>query len=52
LVACFFLLQFDNIDVTEHLWPMVRSKDHIKEVLDGIEKKPGFVLYTNVNEYL
>jgi len=29
---------------------MVRSKDQVEEVLRGIAKNPGFVLYTNVNE--
>lgn len=46
--AC--LAQFDTIDATEHLWPMVRSKDQVKEVIDGISEYPGFVLYTIVNE--
>ena len=50
LVARACLVQFDNIDAIEHLWAMVRSQDQVKEVLSGIAKNPGFVLYTNVNE--
>ncbi len=46
--AC--LAQFDTIDATEHLWPMVRSKDQVQEVINGISEDPGFVLYTIVNE--
>ena len=50
LVARACLVQFSNIEVTEHLWAMVRSKDQVDEVLIGISKNPGFVLYTNVND--
>ncbi|MDA1089118.1 MAG: kinase/pyrophosphorylase [Proteobacteria bacterium] len=50
LVARACLVQFDTIDANEHLWSMVRSKDQVEEVLDGIREDPGFVLYTIVNE--
>ncbi|HIM77717.1 MAG TPA: kinase/pyrophosphorylase [Rhodospirillales bacterium] len=46
--AC--LVQFDTIDAHEHLWSMVRSKEQVQEILDGIREHPGFVLYTVVNE--
>jgi regulator of PEP synthase PpsR (kinase-PPPase family) len=49
LVARACLVQFENIEATEHLWAMVRSKDQVKEVLNGVSKYPGFVFYTNVN---
>jgi hypothetical protein len=50
LVARACLVQFDTIDAHEHLWSMVRSKEQVQEILDGIREHPGFVLYTVVNE--
>lgn len=45
--AC--LVQFEELDVTEHVWPMVRRKNDLKQVLDSIAAKPGLVLFTIVN---
>lgn len=45
--AC--LAQFDEVDVVRHFWPMVRSEGHLDRVLDDIERRPGLVLYTLVN---
>ena len=50
MVARACLVQFDTIEAHEHLWPMVRSKDQVQEVLDGVSEHPGFVLFTIVNE--
>jgi hypothetical protein len=50
MVARACLVQFDTIDAHEHLWSMVRSKEQVQEVLDGIRQDPGFVLYTVVND--
>jgi regulator of PEP synthase PpsR (kinase-PPPase family) len=50
IVARSCLVQFDTIEATEHMWAMVRSKDQVEDILDGISKNPGFVLYTIVNE--
>ena len=36
MVARACLVQFDTIDAHEHLWSMVRSKEQVQEVLDGI----------------
>ena len=49
LVARACLVQFDAIEATEHLWNMIRSEDQVEEVITGIKKNPGFVLYTIVN---
>jgi len=46
--AC--LVQFDNIQATEHLWTMVRSEAQVKEVLESIKENSGFVICTLVNE--
>ena len=48
--AC--LAQFEGVDVLRHFWPMVRSKGHLDRVLDDIERRPGLVLYTLVNNTL
>ncbi len=49
-VARASLVQFDDIQATEHLWAMVRSEDQVKEILTALQDNPGFVLYTLVNE--
>ncbi len=49
LVARACLAQFDAIEVTEHLWTMIRSEDQVEEIISGIKKNPGFVLYTIVS---
>ena len=45
--AC--LVQFDDIEVEQRVWPMVRNTGRVDEVLDAIEKQGGFVLYTLVD---
>jgi regulator of PEP synthase PpsR (kinase-PPPase family) len=45
--AC--LVQFEGIEVTEHLWPMVRSKAQIAKVIAGIAASPGAVIFTLVD---
>ncbi|MDP8993716.1 MAG: kinase/pyrophosphorylase [Pseudomonadota bacterium] len=48
--AC--LSQFEGVEVIRHLWPMVRSEGHLDRVLDDIERRPGLVLYTLVNNHI
>lgn len=45
--AC--LVQFDDIRVIEHLWPMVRTKGQVDIMLQGIRDNPGVVIFTLVN---
>ncbi len=45
--AC--LAQFDRVVCVEHVWPMVRKRTQLKEILGGIRKNPGIVVYTLVN---
>ena len=45
--AC--MVQFPDVDAEEFVWPMVRTKGHVAEVIDEVRKNPGFVLYTLVN---
>lgn len=49
LLARACLVQFDGIQVKEHLWPMVRTVDQVKEVAERIRERPGFVMCTLVN---
>jgi regulator of PEP synthase PpsR (kinase-PPPase family) len=49
VIAKSCLAQFDDVEAVRHLWPMVRSEGHLDRVLDDIERRPGLVLYTLVN---
>lgn len=48
--AC--LVQFDDVEPVEHLWPMARTENAMNVVLEGIEEKPGPVMFTLVNDDL
>lgn len=49
MVAKAALAQFDNADVVRHLWPMVRSRQHLDRIIKDIGANPGLVLFTIVN---
>ena len=44
--------QFDNIKIHEYMWPLVRSKKQIDEVVVSLKKNPGVVIYTIINREL
>jgi len=46
--AC--MAQFEGVEVSQHLWPMVRSEPELEVVLKAIRDNPGSVLFTLVNE--
>ena len=48
--AC--LVQFEGVEPVEHVWSLVRTKGQMEKTLKGIEKDPGPVLFTLVNEAL
>ncbi len=48
--AC--LVQFEGIDVDEHMWPLVRTKGQLEKVLSEIAEQPGLVVYTIVDKTL
>jgi len=48
-VARASLVQFDDVQVEEHLWSMVRSERQVVDIIENIREKPGFVLYTVVD---
>lgn len=40
------IAQFDNIDVREHTYVLVRTRGQIDQVLDSVRENPGFLMYT------
>ncbi|MEQ1687050.1 MAG: pyruvate, water dikinase regulatory protein [Sphingopyxis sp.] len=46
------LAQFDDVAVTRHFWPMVRSPSHLQRILIEATDNPGLVLFTLVNKDL
>jgi len=45
--AC--LVQFNDLKPSEFIWPLIRTRAQIEEVIAGIVANPGFVLFTLVN---
>jgi len=45
--AC--LIQFDDVELSEHIWTLVRNERQLDEVIRGVEAHPGFVLFTMVD---
>jgi regulator of PEP synthase PpsR (kinase-PPPase family) len=39
-------VQFEDVEVVEHLWPMVRSRRALEIVLEDLETRPGLVFYS------
>jgi len=50
LLARACLVQFDDIQVREHMWPLVRTIDQVMDVMERIREQPGFVMCTLVDE--
>jgi regulator of PEP synthase PpsR (kinase-PPPase family) len=48
--AC--LVQFEGVEPIEHSWTLIRTPGQMEKVLQGIEKQPGLVLFTIVNDGL
>jgi regulator of PEP synthase PpsR (kinase-PPPase family) len=48
--AC--LVQFEGVEPVEHHWNLIRTAGQMDKVLQGIEKEPGLVLFTIVNDGL
>ena len=43
-------VQYENVQEIEHVYPLVRSHKQLDRVISEIEKAPGIVLYTLVDE--
>jgi hypothetical protein len=48
--AC--MVQFDNVEPIEHLWPMARTAAAMDRVLEDIAAHPGLVMFTLVDDSL
>lgn len=48
--AC--LAQFDGVEVEQHFWPLIRTEQHMQNVVEAVHKNPGPILYTLVDEKL
>ncbi len=42
--AC--LVQYENVEVTEHFWWLVRTTGQMNRVIEGIRSSPGLVVFT------
>lgn len=45
--AC--VVQFEAVEVEEHLWPLTRSSAQVDKILDNLKRHPGPVIYTLVD---
>ena len=48
--AC--VVQFEGVEVIDHLWSMVRTKSQLEPVLEGIAAQPGMVVFTLLDKSL
>jgi [pyruvate, water dikinase]-phosphate phosphotransferase / [pyruvate, water dikinase] kinase len=48
-VARAALVQFDDVDVEEFNWTLVRNKTQLEKVIESIKANPGVVMYTLVD---
>jgi regulator of PEP synthase PpsR (kinase-PPPase family) len=46
--AC--MVQFDDVRAIEHMWSDVRNTARLREVINGITRNPGPVIYTMVDD--
>jgi [pyruvate, water dikinase]-phosphate phosphotransferase / [pyruvate, water dikinase] kinase len=46
------LSQFEGVESNDFVWPMVRTRSQIEKVKESIEKNPGIVLYTILEDEL
>lgn len=44
--------QFQSAQALEHVYPLIRNKKQLKQVLESIDAEPGIVLYTIVDREL
>ncbi len=51
-VARSSLAHFENLIIEEHLWSLVRTKGQIDKLAGTLQKTPGIVMFTVVNEEL
>ena len=52
MIAKAVIVQFKELDVQEHDWPMLRSRAQLDELVISLRENPGFVLYTMVDQQM
>jgi regulator of PEP synthase PpsR (kinase-PPPase family) len=52
MVAKAAITQFEGYEPVEHQWTMVRTGGQLQVVIDGIQEKPGIVMFTIVDREL
>ena len=50
LVARACLVQFDEIELEEHLWSLVRTREKVNDIITTVEKQGGVIIYTLVDQ--
>lgn len=51
-VARAVLSQFENVESNDFMWPLIRNKEQLNQVLESIAKAPGIVMYTIMHDEL
>lgn len=51
-VARAALAQFDDVEIEEYSWTLVRTKAQVEKIIEGIQENPGIVMYTLVDNSL
>lgn len=51
-VARATLAQFEQAEVTEHFWSLVRTEAQVDRVIEGVAKNPGVVFVTMLDDHL
>jgi regulator of PEP synthase PpsR (kinase-PPPase family) len=51
-VARAVLSQFEGVESNDFIWPLIRTKHQIENVVASIAKNPGIVLYTILHDDL
>ncbi len=51
-VARAVLSQFEGVESNDFIWPLVRTKSQLEKVMESIDKDPGIVLYTILEDSL
>ena len=46
------MTQFEEVEVEEHIWSLVRTQRQVEKVIEGVKAFPGIVMYTMVQEEL
>lgn len=44
--------QFEDVEIEEHIWSMIRTKNQIDKVLEGVKAHPGIVFFTIADDNL